>query len=1138
MQLVLFHSPIRNAFKKVFIVVFILMGPLNVSSQSTSVLSEGKWVKMSFESSGIYKIDFSLLFDMGFDPNELDPRNLSIYGNPGGMLPQSNASDRSSDLEENSIYVSGESDGSFNMDDYLLFYVDEVNPRSFDLLTNDFSVEKNLYSEELYYFITLKNSAGKRINENANLEGNFPEINAYNNVIYHEADLFNILGSGRKWFGEKFDSQNENEFELEINNAIPGKDVKVIVSAMSQSFSTSTMDIAINDQIVGELSFSPIPNARYTVKGDEMKDSFQFSTDILTASSNLKFIFDRNGSSSAIAYLDNFLIDIPSSIFLENEQLSFRSIASLQNPISKFNLENLAPESKVWNVSNSRHPKEQQINIAADVGAFGDFSNQLQEYVLFNPSQINLVDSFEEIQNQNLHEISTPDFLIITTELFQQSASRLADFRRINDGLTSEVVVLSKIYNEFSSGRQDISAIRDFIRHHYLKDSQLKYVLFFGKGSYDYKDRVINNTNYVPTYESRSSIDPLTTYSSDDFFGFLDENEGEWAETIAGDHLLDIGIGRIPVKSVTEAEIAVSKIINYQSTPQSLGNWRSKVVFVADDGDFNIHQRDANNLATMVDTSYTEFEVQKLFLDAYEQEQKPNGEFSPKAKEALQNYIEEGTLILNFTGHGAETGWMQEQILDLALIDELSNEFKLPLFITATCEFGRNDDPSIVSGAEKIMLKDEGGAIALITTARPVFSSTNYTLNEALYETIFKKENDLYPRLGDVIRYTKNNSLNGSSNRNFILLGDPSMRLAYPSKEVVIQSINGKQLSPNVLDTLRALDNVEISGQIENGGFKDESFNGTVSIVLKDKNTLSQTIGTDSPVFEYEESTNVLFNGTATVKNGAFSIDFLIPRNIQYHWGTGKINMYATPSAGLIDAIGANNDILIGGTSENTSQDNTPPVIMAFLNDTLSQTPLRIKAEATLLVKLSDENGINISDAGVGQEITAILNDSVTYKLNSYFKTNENDFSEGWVNFPLRNLPSGKNKIIIKAWDNYNNSQVSALEFIVNDNNSTLITNISNYPNPLVNNTTFSIAHNSAGEHVALSVEIFNINGEIITTLFEEIAVARSTEEINWNGTNFEGAKLSKGLYIYNVVLRTLGSDRSDSKRQKLIISN
>jgi peptidase C25-like protein len=1138
MHSVLFHNAIPNAFIKAVIVVSILLGPINAYSQSTSVLKEGKWVKMHFESSGIYKIDFSLLSAMGFDPNELDPRNLSVYGNKGGMLPQSNASARSLDLDENSIYVFGESDGVFNLDDYLLFYVDEVNTRSFNTFDNSFSVEKNVYSDELYYFVTLKSSNGKRVSENANLEGDFPIIDIYNNIIYHEADLFNILGSGRKWFGERFDNQNENVFDLEVNNVAPGLEVSLMVSAMAQSFNSSSMDLSLNDQEVGELSFSPIPNARYTVKGSETTKSFLFSSDQITPSSKLKFVFNRNGSSSAIAYLNNFLLDIPSKTILENDQLSFRSIASLQNPISQFHLENLLNESKVWNVSNPVHPRNQEINLINDLGTFGDFSNDLQEYVLFNPSQVNLVDSYEAIENQNLHEISTPEFLIITTGLFQQSALRLADFRRINDGLSSEVINVNKIYNEFSSGRQDISAIRDFIRHLYLKDNQLKNVLFLGRGSYDFKDRVPNNTNYVPTYESRNSLDPLKTYSSDDFFGFLDESEGDWAESIAGDHILDIGIGRIPVKTTAEAEIAVSKIIDYQSAEQTLGDWRSKVVFVADDGDFNIHQRDANNLATMVDTSYVEFEVQKLFLDAYEQEQKPNGEFSPKAKEALQNYIEDGTLILNFTGHGAETGWMQEQILDLALIDDLSNEFKLPLFVTATCEFGRNDDPAIVSGAEKIMLKNEGGAIALITTARPVFSSTNYTLNEALYETVLKKENGLYPTLGDVIRYTKNNSLNGSSNRNFILLGDPSMRLAYPSKEIVIQSINGKEINPSVMDTLNALENVEITGQIENGGLKDESFNGTVSLVLKDKSTVSQTFGTDSPVFEFEESTSVLFNGTATVNNGAFSIDFVIPRNIQYNWGTGKIKMYATPSKGLTDAIGAKNDIIIGGTSQVSSVDNTPPVIIPFLNDTLSQMPFSVKSDAVLLVKISDENGINISESGVGQEITAVLNDSALYNLNSYFITNENDFSEGWVNFPLRNLPNGENRIVIKAWDNYNNSQISALEFIVNDDNSTLITNIRNYPNPLVDNTTFSIAHNSAGEHVELAVEIFNIKGEKITSLYEDIDVARSIEEINWNGTNFEGARLSKGLYIYNVILRTIGSDRSDSKRQKLIISN
>jgi len=1132
------NQPRTIAPIKVLVFVLFLLSPFYAFSQTSSVLAEGKWVKMSFNSSGVYKIDFSLLSKMGFDPNAIDPRNLSIYGNNGGMLPQSNGVERINDLEENSIFVLGESDGIFNIDDYLLFYVDEVNSYSFNGNTRSFSVEKNLYSEEIFYFVTLKNSPGKRIAENANLEGSFPQINIYNKLISYEKDLFNILGSGRKWFGERFDNQNEKIFNLEFNDLAENQELKITVSAMAQSFNSSSLNISLGDNSIGEISFNPIPNARYTIKGNEKRKSFQLSTNNITPSSDLKLTFDKNGSSNAVAYLDFFTLDIPSNLILQNAQLSFRSIASLQNPISKFTVSNMDTESVVWKVTAPLNPKSQQFSRSNNSGTFGDFTNELNEYVVFNPSEVDLVSSYEPIENQNLHANNTPDFLIITNELFIQNASALASFRQSNDGIISQFVDVAKIYNEFSSGRQDVSAIRDYIRFLYLQDNRLKYVLFLGKGSYDYKNRIDGNTNFVPTYEARNSLDPLKSYSSDDFFSFMDESEGDWEESIAGDHLLDIGIGRIPVTSIAEAEIAVNKIIDYQNSSQAFGDWRSKLLFVADDGDYNIHQRDADRLATMVDTSYSDFNVQKLFLDAYEQVQKPNGEFSPKAKEALQNFIEDGTLILNFTGHGSETGWMQEQILTLELIDDLTNEFRLPLFVTATCEFGRNDDPLIVSGAERTLLKKVGGAIALITTARPVFSSTNYILNQALYETILKKENGQFPRLGDVIRYTKNNSLNGSSNRNFILLGDPSMRLAYPSKNITIQSINGKVVDPNVSDTIRALERMEVKGQIEEQGLKDGSFNGTIKLTLKDKVKTSQTIGTDSPVFEFEENNSVLFNGTATVTNGSFNIEFVVPRNIRYNWGVGKINMYAMPNFGVKDAIGAKNDFIIGGTFEAPPQDDIPPAIEPFLNDTLSKQPFHVKSNANLLIKISDQNGINISESGVGQDITAVLNDSVQYNLNNYFTSNKDDFTEGWVNFPLRNLPSGKNKIIIKAWDNYNNSQVSSLEFIVNDENSTLITEISNYPNPFLYNTTFSVAHNGAGEQVELVVEIFNIKGEKITSLYQEINSARSIEKIVWDGTNFEGAKLSNGLYIYNVILKTVGSARSQSKRQKLIISN
>ena len=339
----------------------------------------------------------------------------------------------------------------------------------------------------------------------------------------------------------------------------------------------------------------------------------------------------------------------------------------------------------------------------------------------------------------------------------------------------------------FQSGAQDVTAIRDFIKLQYEKYSQLQYVLFFGDCSFDYKDRSLRSTNFVPVYESRNSLHPLWSYSSDDYFGFMDAEEGDWMETQAGDHTMEIGIGRIPIQTEEDGEAVVNKIIRYQTNWLGYGKWRNKITFIADDGDNNIHQQDANMMATYVDTTRKELNVNKLFLDAYKQDQNK----SPQASGAFLDAISRGNLIVNFTGHGNEGQLTHEDIFNELMISDLNNNILMPLFITATCQFGNYDNPNQVSGGEQMVLLPYGGAVALITATRPVFSNTNYQLNEAFYFSAMQKENGEYKRLGDIMRETKNNSLAGAGNRNYALLGDPMLRIAFPRQEVVLTAING-----------------------------------------------------------------------------------------------------------------------------------------------------------------------------------------------------------------------------------------------------------------------------------------------------------------------------------------------------------
>ncbi|OEK05486.1 hypothetical protein BFP71_19075 [Roseivirga misakiensis] len=1089
---------------------------------------------MKFSEPGVYKITFDQLSELGL-ANE-DPRNLAIYGNPGGMLPQSLTQSRPTDLLENAIFVAGETDGQLNGGDYILFYVDDINQVAYDHSSEGYRVEKNLYSDDNYYFLTIKETAGKRIASNADFGNTHPRVTWYNQIIFHENDQVNILNSGREWFGEQFTIQNSRSFIHQTNGLEGDQEVKLLVTSLAQSFNNSSLDVSLNNSQIGTLNFEAIPNTQYGIKGNLRSNIFILATNNISNNElTIDLVYQQNGASNAVAYLDSYLLDIPSPLTYNQAPLTIRNSGLMTSSMVTFQIENTSDQLTVWNVSDPTSVKSQAFMINNSSITFGAIADAESSFIVFDESSLPNPTEFEPVTNQNLRSLDLTDLIIITHADFLTQAERLAAFRRSHDRLTVSVTTVDKIYNEYSSGRQDVTAIRDFIKSKFGPVSQLKYVLFFGKGSYDYKNRVEENSNYVPTYESRNSIHPLLTYSSDDYFGFLEDHEGEWIEARVGDHSLDIGVGRIPITNAEQAKKAVDKIMLYQTDAKTYGDWRSRIVFVADDGDNNRHQKDADSLATLIDTAFVNYNIEKIYLDAFEQIRLPNGEISPTAEEALTTSVNDGALIVNFTGHGSESGWMQERVLTFDLMQQWNNTFNLPFLVTATCEFGRNDDPAVFSGAENLIFKDVGGVIAMVTTARPVFSSTNYDLNLALYSSVLSQEDGTYQRLGDIIRFTKNNSLRGSLNRNFILLGDPSMRLSYPEKSIEITALNGNL--PTVTDTLKALQPVTITGRIVNNNSVDTNFNGTLNFRLSDKPSRKETIGTESDSFTFDERDNPLFRGVARVENGIFTLDFIIPKNIDYRFGPGKIELYAVNDDLSSDALGATLDFTIGGTFDNITADLIPPSVTVFLNDTTAGIQPSYETDVTFIFKFFDESGINISNNGLGQNISLTLNDSITFNLNDSYSSSIEGFQKGIAVFDIDDLNPGINEIEVTAWDIHGNSTSATQEFKVGENTS-YISVINNHPNPFINETRFEIEHLLDGENIEIGIDILNLKGEIVATINEEFLSAPEQLSITWAGTNLDNVKLNSGLYIYRVRIFSKTSGNSSVRRQKLIISN
>ena len=1110
------------------------------ATAQSSVLSAGKWYKVAVDRDGVYRITRDQFSKMGFNPASVDPRKIKIYGLPGGMLPQENSVDRPSDPVELAILVTGESDGIFNSGDYILFYGQGAHRSEFIAEKNIFFIEQNLYAEENYYFVTVSDTDGKRVQTDDVGSGGIP-VTTFRDFVRHEIDQHNELKSGRRWYGERFDITSTQNFTLDI----PGiaDEVALLVSdVMSQSVNLSSFKVFVNDVQVGEQIVDVISDSVYGAKGRGRRDTLQVNPAATGALSRTQHVvsynFQRGTSGKSIGYLDFFSLHVSRKLALYGNQTRFRNSLSVENAV-EYRLAGIQSNTSIWNVSNFFEPRLQQYSIEGQEARFSAPATQsiAAEYIIFNqdfPSP-----RLEgPVEPQNLHGLSTPDYLIVTTEAFRNEAARLAEHRAQLNNWSTAVVTTEEIYNEFSSGRHDVTAIRDFIRHLYVQSPRLKNVLLFGKSSFDYKQRVANNTNFVPTYESRNSLSPLETYSSDDYFGFLEEHEGEWAENnFIQTHTMDIGVGRLPVKSAEEARVVVDKLIRYDIHAKRFGHWRKDIVFVADDGSISdgftsIHQSQANLLAENIETNYPWHNTRKLFLGVYQKNVTPNGESIPKANEDLINEFNR-SVIINYTGHGSEKLWADERVLTESAIASLTNE-STPFLVTATCEFGRHDDPTVISGAEQTILKPTGGSIGLVTTARPVNSNTNFALNIAFYDALFELNPGNKLTIGEVFMITKNNSTSGVANRNFSLLGDPGMRLALPSGNITVDEIKTADGS----DTLKALSTVRVKGRVEtSNGETDASFNGVVNATLFDKRTPFVTIGKNNPVFNFKQWYNPLFRGEATVKDGTFEFEFMLPRNIAYEINYGKLSLYAFDDDRTRDVAGGTDSFKVGGSETDVAADNKSPEIEVFMGDTTFINGGVVSPDTYLVVKLSDESGINISNYGIGNTMMAVLDDDVeVFLLNDYYVAEKDNFTRGRVRFPLRGLSPGTHTITVKAWDTFNNPAEKAVQFTVTDGASLVIESFGNYPNPVTSETTFVFTHNRSGEELEGGILLLSATGQTLKQITFNIPT--STYEVRMDVSDLiEAKKLPPGLYFGRLWLRSLSDGIRSERVTKLIVS-
>lgn len=1109
---------------------------LQVSVQN-SVLASGTWYKFEAQEEGIYRIDRSQLASMGIDPNTVDPRTIKIYNNGGYQLNETVTAPKPIDLIENSILVVGEEDGRFDQNDYILFYGRGTNFFEYDASRNDIRRYKHEFSTKNYYFITSGGSTGKRMITKQSLNESNPiiqtETDAY---IFHEENLVNIGRTGRDYWGETMNSSMPTQtFINTLHELVPSTNINYGFRLANTTRVLPSAAIGFNLQENSQIIHSGTLEGwtfTYTL-GRAFTGSSTYSGTLPNNMSTLKFTL-TNPRTNSQANIDYFEIKYKRFLRANNDEFIFYS--NLVNGTVQFNLSNFTNSSiNVFDVTDASNVRKiEPLVLSGGDFRFQDAGTQTRrnKYIALTASKFKTPSNIQSVPNSNIRGIEQgTEYIIIAHKDFSTQAQRLANYRANQSPhpTTTTLVYVDEIYNEFSGGALDPTAIRDFIAYAY-DNWQIRpgLVLLFGDGDYDYLNIEGKNQNFIPTFQTKESLAGLSSYPLDDYYSRVSGN----------DYIPDVGVGRVNVTNSSEAEIVVDKIISYESSAdRSL--WRNTVTLVADDGltsetnDGSRHTDQSEDLSRNYIPKT--FDQKKIYLVAYPTIVTGGGRRKPAVNQAIVDAVNSGTLILNFIGHGNPDVWTHENVFikDIT-IPQLKND-KYFFLTSATCDFGKYDVPADQSATELMLLKGGSGLIGAFTASRPVFSNSNAALNNRFFRNILQiKDVDLLPRrVGYAFMDTK---VIGTSDREndekFILFGDPALRLNQPENPVSIDSINDSDLSVDV--QISALGNVDIEGAFKNLDGSDSDFSGEAIISVFDaqRNTEIKELGY---TYRISQQGGLLFRGRVTVSNGKFTTSFTVPKDISYQNANGKVVVYAFNNER--DGTGFTERIVVGGTDTSSVNDGRGPNIEIYFDDLSFDNSYLVSSNFTLLVKLEDETGINTTGSGVGHNLEAILNDDENNPIDltsNFVGDLDAGGKSGIVSYRFSNFDEGDHKIKIKAWDVFNNLSTEETFFSVVNSDQLAIREVVNYPNPFASNTTFTFQQNLT-KALNVKVKIYTIAGRLIKEI-EQFNILDKFVRIPWDGRDHDGDQLANGTYLYKLIVESTDKEFRETVLGKLAV--
>lgn len=1142
-------------------------GSARMNFANRSVLETDTWFKLEVTQTGIHKLNRSFLTEtLGINLDGINPINLSIFGQPAsGKLPETTNESPPDDLTELPIMITGEQDGRFDNDDALFFFAQGPDQLQYDPEQDLFDRPRNIYATTNTYFLRLGTRPGRRVSSLPTVTST-ASTNSYDAYYRFEEDRFNILheiggnahGSGQSWWGTFIRAERELNFPnlFRIPDLVTSEPARLRARMALRTDATSRYFIEVAGQTI-----QSAPGARVRFGLQEQRAAaqptlLQGQVNLTSPEVSIRLSYPIPASASqSEAYLDWISLRARRRLtFPASGQFDFRDTRSQQASGVTFQMGNFPDDGQVWRLDGA---DIRRANVSG-----GSFSapagGRLFEYVAFRTGAALLTPTKgERVDNQNLHGITRADMVIVAHPLFLPQAEALAEHRRQHNGFTVAVVTSDEIYHEFSSGRDDPAAIRNFARMLHSRDDAFRYLLLFGDGSFDHRNILELGTTFLPVFEHDGELTEVGSFPADDFYGIFGmATNGQPLEPD-----VNVSVGRLPVKTSDEAVQIVRKIVRYDTSPTALGDWRTRMTFVGDDEDGGRHTIDVDRVANAVAERKPDLNFDKLYFDLFPQQSISAGDRFPDINEGLDRAVFRGALAVTYLGHGGPRGWGQERVLDIPQIRNWTrpansdDPIQPPVFVTATCTFSNYDDAGFVSAGEEALLTPDGGAAALLTTTRPVFATRNFQLTNSTLQAMLERPEGEWRSLGDIIRIAKNNiSVPSNSSllrddtenaRKFTLLGDPAMVIALPEHSVRTTMINDQPITATRQDTVRALQKVKISGEVTDlNGNLLRDFNGQVFPTVFDKPVTQTTLGQDngSPILPISVQRNIVFRGRATVTNGQFSFEFVVPNDINFTFGPGKVSYYAADRERFVDAAGSYDQLIIGGTNTGIVNDTEGPEVEVFMDTEDFIAGGETTADPVLLVNLSDDLGINVTGNSIGHDLEAVLDEDTrnTIVLNDHYEADPDDFRSGKVRFPLFDLAPGRHTVTVRAWDVANNTSEGKTEFIVAADGQDAIRRVFNYPNPFTDQTCFQFDHTLIGQEVEAIVQIYTVTGRLVKTLTKAFPFSDGTirrdDCIEWDGLDDYGGQLARGVYLYQVRLRGDGVNTVDGSLEKLVI--